>query len=202
MTVADLLAALQGLGSLGFFGWFFLGLALLWLNARAGLPRARRDLQLRGGGFALFLVAAVLGLGQGLVALWPWPPQAALLCAAAAPLLAGWLLANGRWGWGLLLGFSFPFFLLIALTAFVGQWLDLRVLGGGLLALALLASGVGALLTWRLPRPEVPPFATHFQFRRGFGGPGFGRRGPANDDDVVDVQARDIDEPPPPALPR
>ncbi|MBN8489634.1 MAG: hypothetical protein J0M20_18125, partial [Burkholderiales bacterium] len=114
----------------------------------------------------------------------------------------GWLLANGRWGWGLLLALSFPFFVLIALTAFFGQWLDLRLLGGGLLALALLASVVGALLTWRLPRPEVPPFATHFQFRRGFGGPGFGRRGPANDDDVVDVQARDIDEPPPPALPR
>lgn len=199
MTVADLLAALQGLGSLGFVGWLFLGLALLWLNTRAGLPRSRRDLQLRGGGFALFLVAAVLGLGQGLAALWPWPPQAALLCAAAAPLLAGWLLANGRWGWGLLLGLSFPFFLLIALTAFVGQWLDLRVLGGGLLALALVASVVGALLTWRTPVPAAPTF--NFRFQRGFG-PGFGRPRPANDDDVVDVEARDVDEPPPPSLPR
>lgn len=202
MSGATLSGLLIGLGSPGLFGWLLLLIALLWLNTRAGLPRARRDLQLRGGGFALFLMAAVLGLGQGLAALWPWPPQAALLCAAAAPLLAGWLLAKGRWGWGLLLAFSFPFFVLIALTAFFGQWLDLRLIGGGLLALALLASLAGALLTWRLPRPEVPPFATHFQFRRGFGGPGFGRRGPANDDNVVDVQARDIDEPPPPALPR
>jgi len=114
-------------------------------------------------------------------------------------LLAGWLLANGRWGWGALLAFSFPFFLLIALTAFVGQWLDLRVLGGGLLALALIASVAGALLTWRTPVPAAPAFNFHFQ--RGFG-PGFGRPRPANDDNVVDVEARDVDAPPPPSLPR
>ncbi|MBN8487917.1 MAG: hypothetical protein J0M20_09380, partial [Burkholderiales bacterium] len=64
MNGASLSSTLIALGTPGVFGWLLLLIALLWLNTRAGLPRARRDLQLRGGGFALFLIAAVLGLGQ------------------------------------------------------------------------------------------------------------------------------------------
>lgn len=195
-----LLDALRWLGTLGVFGWLGAGVLLVWLNTRVGLPRARRDLQWRGLGLLLLGCAAVLSLGQGLVALWPWPPQAALLCAVLAPLLAGWLLAQGRWGWALLAGLSLPFFVLIALTALFGLWLDLPLVGGVLLALAALASAVGLLMSWRSPRPAASPWAAQFPFGRGAAGRF--RRGPAPDDQVVDVEARDVDEPPPPALPR
>lgn len=198
MSVTEALGtALAGLGELSFVGWLLLGGALLWLNARAGLPRAGRDLRWRGAGFALFILAAVLGLGRGLVAAWPWPPQTALLGAALAPLLAGALLRRGHLGLGVLAGLAFPFLLLITLTAFFGLWLNLAMLGGAVLALALGLSLAGALLTWRSPRPAVPPFGAGFNFRRG----GFGA-GPAADAEVVDVEARDVDAPPPPSLPR
>lgn len=203
-ALAPLAAALRGLGEPGFLGWLFLGLALLWLNARAGLPRAARDLRWRGIGFALFLLAAVLGLGRGLAAAWPWPPQAALLCAALAPLLAGALVRRRRLGWALLAGLSFPFFLLISLTALFGLWLDLAVVAGAVLALALALSVAGAVLTWRTPKPVQPVFGGFAGFPGGFrfGAGGFAPRGPgAAHDDVVDVEARTVDEPAPPALP-
>jgi hypothetical protein len=201
--------ALAGLGELSFLGWLFLGFALLWLNARAGMPRAARDLRWRGLGFVLFLGAAVLDLGRGLVGAWPWPPQGALLGAALAPLLAGALLRRGRLGWAVLVGLSVPLFLLIALTAFFGLWLNLAMCVGGVLALALGLSVAGAVLTWRTPKPAQPAFGGFGGFAGfpgGFGGRfhfGTGRPGAAAAaDDVVDVEARTVDEPPPPALPR
>jgi hypothetical protein len=199
----------QGLARLGeptLLGWMLLGVGLIWLQSRAGLPRSRRDLQWRGAGLALFMLAAVLDLGRGLEAAWPWPPVTALWCALGVPWVAGWLWRRGRWGLAVILGLSVPFWLLITVTAFFGMWLDLHLVGGVLLALALVASGVGAALTWRTPRPVDSPFgmfgrAGGFPFGPGgFRGTGPGRPGSASHDDIVDVEARTVDEAPLPAL--
>ena len=201
-AMAPITQGLVGLGALPFWAWLLLGLGLLWANARVGLPRAGRDLRWRGAGLLLFTLAAVLALGQGLTGAWPWPPQVALLCALAAPLAAGWALRRGRLLLSVLLGLSFPFFLLIALTAFFGLWLNLNLLGGVLLLAALAFSAAGLLLTHRTPMPAQPAWAG---FQRGFRfGPGGFRQpgGPSGaDGDVVDVEARTVDEPTRPQLP-
>ena len=49
MSGAGVLSALQALGSVGLLAWLLLGVGLVWANAKVGLPRARRDLQLQIG---------------------------------------------------------------------------------------------------------------------------------------------------------
>ena len=210
-VLTSLHTGLAGLGEPSVLGWLVFGAGLLWLNVRSGLPRARRDLQLRGLGVVLFVLAAVLDLGRGLVAAWPWPwpPQTALLGTLVAPLAAGWLLRRGRWGLAALAGLSFPLLALITVTAFFGLWLDLALVGGAVLAVAWVLSVAGALLTWRTPKSADSPFGAFGNLGGAFvfGPGGFRRAGPgraraASNDDIVDVEARDIDAPPPPSLPR
>lgn len=204
LSPSALADGLLGLSDLPWPVWLLALAALLMLNARAGLPRSRRDLRLRGLGFGLFLLAAVLSLGRVLAAAWPWPVGSALLGALLAPMAAGWALRRGRWGLALLLGLSFPLFLLVSLTAVFGLVLNLQAVNSSLLLLAAVLSVWGAAVTWRTPRPaQGPAWTGVWQFGRGgFGGVGpAGRRRPVAPDDVVDIEARDVDAPPAPRLP-
>lgn len=207
-ALTTLTSGLAALGQPTVLGWILIGVGLVWLNSRAGLPRSRRDLQWRAAGFGLFLLAWVLDVGRGLVSAWPWPPQSALLCALIAPVAAGWLFRQGRWLLAFWAGLSVPFFALITLTAFFGMWLDLALIGGALLALALGGSVIGVVLTRRTPKSANSPFGVFGNLGGGFSfGPGGfrrtgpGRPGAASNDDVVDVEARTV-ESAPPALPR
>ncbi len=205
-ALTTLTSGLAALGQPTVLGWILIGVGLVWLNTRAGLPRSRRDLQWRAAGFGLFLLALVLDVGRGLVSAWPWPPQSALLCALIAPVAAGWLFRQGRLLLAFWVGLSFPFFALITLTAFFGMWLNLALLGGAILALGLLASVAGAVLTLRTPKPVGSPFVFGNLGGFGFGTGGFPRpggagHGAASNDDVVDVEARTVEEAPT-ALPR
>lgn len=201
-ALTTLTAGLAALGQPTALGWILIGVGLVWLNSRAGLPRSRRDLQWRAAGGLLFLLALVLDMGRGLVSAWPWPPQAALLGALIAPTAAGWLFSRGRWLLAFWVGLSVPFFVLITLTAFFDLWLDLALVGGAILALSGVASLVGAVWTRRTPPPVGSPFVFGQPgggFGFGAGGvrwpaPGSGARGATSADDVVDVEARTVDE--------
>lgn len=206
-----LTALLTRLGDPGALGWLLLVIGWLWLNTRAGMPRAPRDLKWRGAGFVLLFLAAVLGMGRGLVEAWPWSAQAALAAAVLVPLAAAALARRGHVGLAVLAGLSVPFFILMVVTSFFGLWLNLALTSGVLLTLAVLTTVVGALLTWRTPRPAQPMFSrqaggraggfsAHFSFGATVGRAGRGDRTPPPD--VVDVEARAVDETPPPALPR